>query len=154
MNISIISQSAKMKYVVKELKKFLNEYTTANIVESAPSFDFLVELNIDESMEAHCYSLFGDGKSLKIRGGNASSVLCGVYEALTDAGIFFEATGYSVPTGEFDFNKMMNIKKDVHPKVRRRGIRQHINFPMDISAYSLDDAKEYIRSIARMRLMR
>ncbi len=37
------------------------------------------------------------------------------------------------------------------PKFRLRGIRQHINFPMDISSYSLKEAKEYIRSLARMR---
>ena len=41
-----------MKYAVKELKKFLNEYTTANIVESALSYDAAIELNIDETMEA------------------------------------------------------------------------------------------------------
>lgn len=32
----------------------------------------------------------------------------------------------------------------------KRGIRQHINFPMDISSYSLEQAKAYIHQIADM----
>jgi len=36
--------------------------------------------------------------------------------------------------------------------VTLRGIRQHINFPMDISSYPLAEAKEYIRNLARLRM--
>lgn len=32
----------------------------------------------------------------------------------------------------------------------KRGIRQHINFPMDISSHSLPEAEEYVRNLARM----
>lgn len=39
----------------------------------------------------------------------------------------------------------------VTPKVRWRGIRQHVNFPMDISSYKIEDAKEYLNSLLRMR---
>lgn len=37
------------------------------------------------------------------------------------------------------------------PKVRWRGIRQHVNFPMDISSYEIEEAKHYIASLVRMR---
>jgi hypothetical protein len=39
----------------------------------------------------------------------------------------------------------------VEPRVQWRGIRQHINFPMDISSYPIEEAKDYIRNLARMR---
>lgn len=140
----------ELHYVVCELKHFLNEYTTAAVIENGNEYDAAVELCIDENLQPHCYNLDGDGAVLRIRGGNASSVLCGVYEALADAGINFEAVGYSLPD-QFDMNVFFHDRKEVRPKCRLRGIRQHINFPMDISSYTLKDAREYIRSIARMR---
>jgi len=151
MKISIIARGDELNYSRLELKKFLSEYTNAEITVSKASCDPSVYLYIDSNLPEHCYSLKGNGKILEISGGNASSVLCGVYEALADAGILFEATGYSLPLGKFDLDAMLSINKDVKPKCRLRGIRQHINFPMDISSYSLKEAKEYIRSIARMR---
>lgn len=168
-------QRGQLDYAVKEIRHFLEEYTTAIVAESgaAPAdavapgsasipadaavpgsastpADAAVELFIDQALAAHCYDLHGDGKTLKISGGSPSAVLCGVYEALADAGILFEATGYSA-CGGFDLDAFLRVTKSVRPKSRLRGIRQHINFPMDISSYPLKDAQEYIRDLARMR---
>lgn len=167
---------AGLDYAVRELRHFLQEYTTVKLVrdtawsgnestirgsgesasrsaiESQPKHAGAasVELCLDTSRKPHCYALKGDGTTLRITGGSASSVLCGVYEALGIAGVCFEAVGYSLP-GPFDMGAFLSGNKEVSPKCRLRGIRQHINFPMDISSYSLKEAKEYIRSIARMR---
>jgi hypothetical protein len=39
----------------------------------------------------------------------------------------------------------------VNPYTRWRGIRQHVNFPMDISSYPLEEAKEYLNNLMRLR---
>ncbi len=149
MNIAILTNQAETAYAVSELRKFLPEFTNAEITDSAPA-DKTVTLTVDQTMEAHHYSIRGDGNSLVIRGGNASSVLCGVCDALADAGILFEANGFCVPH-TFDLDVFFAVNKTVRPKFRLRGIRQHINFTMDISSYPLKDAQEYIRNLARMR---
>lgn len=156
MKISICTDSTSnagssgLDYAVREITHFLEEFTTADVTEGENGADAAIRLYIDKGMEPHCYSLKGDGSVLRICGGNASSVLCGIYEGLADAGILFEACGYSLPD-RFDLEAFLHSKKEVSPKCRLRGIRQHINFPMDISSYSLKEAKEYIRGIARMR---
>ena len=145
-----IKFNENLAYVAKELIMFLSKYTNEKLVENASMYDKAVTLSVDECMSAHHYEVNGDGVTLTVVGGNESSVLCGVYEALADAGIFLEATGYSVPHA-FNLDAFFRVNKSVKPKFRLRGIRQHINFPMDISSYTLEEAKEYIRNIARMR---
>lgn len=75
-------------------------------------------------------------------------MLCCVYQLLSQLGICFSTEG--------DFLKKpfalasLPESRDFSPYCRYRGVRQHINFPMDISAYPLGEAKEYIRRLARM----
>jgi len=150
MIIAILNHSSDTAYAASELQYFLLKYTNAEITNVPDAADKVISLVADTSMEMHHYSIHSTGTTMEIRGGNASSVLCGVCEALADAGIFFEANGDSVPHG-FAMDTFFRINKDVQPKFRLRGIRQHINFPMDISSYHLEDAQEYIRALARMR---
>lgn len=145
-----INFNKNLTYAAKELALFLNKYTNEKVAENVSICDKTVVLAIDEKMQPHHYNIKGDGLILTVIGGNKFSVLCGIYEALGDAGILFEATGYSVSQA-FDLTLFFKVNKTVKPKFRLRGIRQHINFPMDISSYTLEEAKEYIRSIARMR---
>ena len=65
-------------------------------------------------------------------------------------GYLFDLTGTSVPE---HWAKAMTEPFDtlIKPDIRWRGIRQHVNFPMDISSYTLEDAKEYIDRLVRMR---
>lgn len=150
MIISINYYQKELEYASRELRFFLEKYTNATVIEHTEVTDKGIVLDVDGSLSAHHYILSGDGTILKIRGGNFSSLLCGVYEALADSGVFFEATGYSLPNA-FDLDGLFCLNKKVEPKFRLRGIRQHINFPMDISSYPLWEAKEYIRNLARMR---
>ncbi|MBE6652001.1 MAG: hypothetical protein E7610_01130 [Ruminococcaceae bacterium] len=149
MTISILRMNSAPVYAEQEMVRFLTEYTNA-VILAGEGGDRTITLAVDETMPAHHYAIDGDGTHTVIRGGNQSSVLCGVYEALADAGILFEANGYSVPLA-FDLDAVFSVRKQVKPRFRLRGIRQHINFPMDISSYALKEAKEYIRSLARMR---
>ncbi len=148
MKFMIQAVSEGLTYAKQELTAFLSRYTN---VQFESMGDAAVRLYVDENLNNESYLLRGDGQTLEIFGANASAVLCGVYEALADAGVFFEPNGYSIPNG-FDLQAFLSICKEVHPKCRLRGIRQHINFPMDISAYPLKDAKEYIYNLARMRM--
>ena len=150
MTVKIIGKTAGTAYAAEELARFLGEFTNAEIAADREEADRRVILSEDPSLPAHWYQISGDGETLSIRGGNASSVLCGVCDALAEAGILFEPTGYAAPRG-FDPDLFFTVRKDVRPKFRLRGIRQHINFPMDISSYPLREAQEYIRSLARMR---
>ncbi|MBE6695428.1 MAG: hypothetical protein E7587_03145 [Ruminococcaceae bacterium] len=150
MIIFIQVQNFEVSYAASELKKFLEEFTNVIFSDTSDGAEHTVSLYVDKTMKAHHYSIHGDGFRLNIRGGNASSVLCGVYEALSEAGILFEANGYSLPHS-FDLTAFFSVNKTVNPRFKLRGIRQHINFPMDISSYSLQSAQEYIRSLARMR---
>lgn len=150
MIVSINYKNEEFRYVFEELKLFLEKYTNNEILINSEYSDKHINLILDRKMESHHYNICGDGFVLEIKAANKSSMLCGVYEALADAGILFEATGYSAPKG-FDLEALFSVNKIVKPKFRLRGIRQHINFPMDISSYSLKEAKEYIRNLARMR---
>jgi hypothetical protein len=149
MTIRILINDAALTYAARECRKFLLEYTAADVTETDGNADKTVRLTVDGALAPHRYSLCGDGDTLSVAGGSPSAVQCGLYAALSEAGVLFEATGYSLP-GAWDTAAFFGTRRDVSPKFRHRGIRQHINFPMDISSYSLDDAKEYIRSIARM----
>ncbi|NDC77080.1 MAG: hypothetical protein EBZ67_04290 [Chitinophagia bacterium] len=37
------------------------------------------------------------------------------------------------------------------PHTRWRGVRQHVNFPMDISSYPIDEARAYLENLMRLR---
>ena len=150
MIVSINYKNQEVKYVFEELKLFLKKYTNCEILENNENSDKKINLVLDESMPSHHYMISGNSSILEITAENKSSLLCGVYEALADAGILFEATGYSVPKA-FDLKTFFSVNKIVKPKFRLRGIRQHINFPMDVSSFALREAKEYIRNLARMR---
>jgi len=145
--IGIKKMNPGLEYAASELKNFLMRYTNSVIADEG---NILFELRVDESMPSHCYGVHGDGKTQVFTGGSHSAVLCAVYEALAHAGILFEAHGFSLP-GAFSLDALLTLNIDVQPKVRQRGIRQHINFTMDISSYPLKEAKEYIRDLARMR---
>ncbi|MBO4939539.1 MAG: hypothetical protein J6D30_00735 [Clostridia bacterium] len=149
MSISI-QYSENLTCAAEELYLFLTTYTKENVLKNGENTDRSICLRVDKGIPEQDYSIFGDGKTLTVLGGRKSSVLCGVYDALADAGILFEATGHSVPQS-FCLDTFFHVHKEVKPKFRLRGIRQHINFPMDVSSYHLEDAKAYIRSLARMR---
>jgi hypothetical protein len=78
-------------------------------------------------------------------------------EILHAAHSFLEHLGF-----QFDmYNSIMPTAIDVKnisigyfptiPYTRWRGIRQHVNFPMDISSYPLEEAREYLNKLIRLR---
>lgn len=132
-------------YAERELKRYLRKYSGAAFGEGA---ELTFRLEVDESLPAHCYGWRREESSLTLRGGSESALLCCVYQLLSQLGVCFSTEG--------DFLKKpfalasLPESRDFAPYCRYRGVRQHINFPMDISAYPLGEAKEYIRRLARM----
>lgn len=71
------------------------------------------------------------------------------YTLMEDMGFTFDITGISKTPVNTEIRQLTN--KEITPKVRWRGIRQHVNFPMDISSYPIEKAKEYLNSLLRLR---
>lgn len=129
-------------YAEAELKKHLE-----TMCGRLPGSTFI--LQTDPAMEEYSYGFDGSSGDILLTGPRENEVLLAVYLALDTVGIVFD-TKTRYPK-EPDFTGLSG-RKTVRPFARLRGIRQHINFPMDISSYHLEDAKEYIRSLARMRM--
>lgn len=88
--------------------------------------------------------------TIRLYGGDEISLTHAAYTLLEELGYTFNLTGISSPVQHKSIDQLKN--KKVTPKVRWRGIRQHVNFPMDISSYSIEEVQEYLRSLLRLRL--
>ncbi len=95
------------------------------------------------------YAMTGN-KQFTLVGGDAVSVLHAAYSLLEEIGYTFDITGVT-RLEKFDFAAIEKIDKKITPHVRWRGIRQHVNFPMDISSYPIGEAKEYLKNLVRLR---
>lgn len=92
----------------------------------------------------------GGGRESVLFGHDRTCLLHAVYTFLEQIGFLFEITG-PVWRGGPAHQAPPEGRLVIEPRVRWRGIRQHINFPMDLSGYPLDEAREYIRNLARLR---
>ena len=129
-------------YAEKELKKHIE-----TVCAKLPDITFI--LQPDEEMDEYSYGYdFTNAGTIVMKGPRENEVLLAMYLVLEKAGIVFDTkTRYP---GKLDFTKIQGTSETIKPFVRLRGIRQHINFPMDISSYHIEEAQEYIRSLARM----
>lgn len=116
----------------------------------ARGVDVNLSLRVDDTLRHGAFACDAADDTLTVRGSDPAAVLAGVYTALEHAGILFDIAG-PVQPDRLNAAALRNLHTLVRPAVTRRGIRQHINFPMDISAYTLQDALEYIRNLARLR---
>ena len=57
MTIAIYEKSAGLSYAAKELRRFLEEYTNAEILrgDDGKEADRRVTLEVDEALPAHCW---------------------------------------------------------------------------------------------------
>jgi hypothetical protein len=90
-----------------------------------------------------------DGRRVIFHGGDEIGLSEAFYTLLEDMGYTFDFTGVSRPVRTIDISELK--AKEIVPRVRWRGVRQHLNFPMDISSYSIEDAKDYLENLFRMR---
>lgn len=132
-----------LNYAAEEIERWL-----PSCVPQAAEWRFL--LFVDPSLPPFCWSVAVDSPQVEIRGHNSACVLHGVYDLLEQAGYIFDVSG---PWLRADAASVVldGYRSEGRPAVLWRGIRQHLNFPMDISSYSLDEARDYLRQLARMR---
>ena len=82
--------------------------------------------------------------------GEPIGILHAIYTYFEDLGVTYDVTGAILP-GIVDWTRVCSSNRKVTPHVRWRGIRQHVNFPMDISSYPIEQAVEYLQNLVRLR---
>ena len=98
---------------------------------------------------AFAYAMTGNNR-FTFSGEDPAAVSHAVYSFLEEIGYVFDITGITAPE-KFNFSTIEGVDKKITPRVRWRGIRQHVNFPMDISSYPIGEAEEYLRNMVRLR---
>jgi hypothetical protein len=90
------------------------------------------------------------GSVLELAGGSPTAALHAVYSLLERLGWRF---GLSFPLRPESpcWQALPTGTERIAPVVARRGIRQHLNFPIDLSAWPLAEARAYLRNLARLR---
>ncbi len=148
-----VNENEVLAYAMSEMKTFLNEDFLKDAGKEGLqtiNIDFFVDNTLPEA--AFNVESKRDGTELNVTliGQSPSDALYAAYTFLEKGGFQFEITGPLVPV-KFDWKAVSDYDEKIVPAIKKRGIRQHINFPMDLSAWSLNDAKEYIRNLSRMR---
>ncbi|MBL8163618.1 MAG: hypothetical protein JNJ61_16655 [Anaerolineae bacterium] len=114
------------------------------------SFPYTFTLTANHELPPFSWSITSRQQHIHIEGHDAACVLHGVYTLLERAGCVFEIDGQHW-RADASLDHWREWSSVIQPAVNWRGIRQHLNFPMDISSYSLQEALAYIRSLARLR---
>lgn len=106
-------------------------------------------LTVNEKLSPFTFSIDREGEAIVLAGHGAAETLTAAYTALEQMGYRFDVIGAIAPA-KLDVAKVI-AKQVITPAIERRGVRQHINFACDLSAYPLNEAKEYIHQLARQR---
>jgi hypothetical protein len=148
------SNDPVLQYCKTELQTFLNSKNGISYSSQQQNADWIISLSKKAELKNGRFCINSVNKKgkqhIELNGGTSSDVLCAVYTLLEKLGYTFEITGYQEPA-KLNKDAIRNYTDTIVPNARYRGIRQHINFPMDLSSYPLEEAKEYIRNLARMR---
>lgn len=134
-------------YGIQELTLFLNQYSTIEETAVQPLFI----LNIDSNrFRKEAYTIIIKQGEFTIGAGSPSALLTGIYSLLEKMGMVFSMNGYHCQYSNGLQFQLAEETIHMEPFCIYRGIRQHINFPMDISSYPVYLAQEYVRNLARM----
>lgn len=141
---NVPQNSSVMELAVSDLQDCLKE-----VPASAASSSFAFTLDPALKKGEFGYQTDHSG-NVVFRAGDEVGITHAVYTYLEKLGYTFDITGISAPE-KFTTTSGMPLDTLVTPAVRWRGIRQHVNFPMDISSYTIEDAKTYVDQLVRMR---
>lgn len=147
-----VDSSLTLQIAVDDLEKSVKEKSSE--IGKVGMKDIHFTLNCDKQLKDgdFGYKVKHDGKGgeIEFSGSDAISITHAVYTFLEKLGYTYDITGVSVPV-KINADALLTSEEMIHPSVRWRGIRQHVNFPMDISSYPIEEAKEYIDHLVRMR---
>ncbi len=93
----------------------------------------------------------GGAPAVAVTGGSPQAVLWATYELLERLGVIFEFSGEILPDRRprLDLTGLQVRRK---PSIPERGLRLHLNFPMDQSSYPLSEFLDWVDRMARMKL--
>ena len=155
--ISIIATKGDqvIEYAAIELSEILKGNFIVGQSDALTSDGWNIVLRTDPGMKPFSFSVVQSkndkNKTIYLSGYDQTCVLHSVYTMLEMVGYTFDITGIRYPKTP-SFKDIIGYSETINPVVERRGIRQHINFLMDISSYPLEEAQEYIRNLARLRM--
>lgn len=153
--ISSVGTGKILEYAKKEMIFFLERYSNHQIGDfSDAEREIILECRKlpVENKKSDYRIEYAESESVKtiwILSNDESGILRGVYDVLERMGLGFQMNG-PVCNKLLDVTACDGVVEESDSFCRHRGIRQHINFPMDISSYHIEEAKEYIRNLARM----
>ncbi len=143
-------QDPVTEYARSEMERFLSPSSLEGSGIHQVYFHFRLEPSFEERAFAIDVEKKGERCNITLTGRTPREVLDAVYTFLEKGGYLFDITGPVSPE-KFKWEEVTGYHEKIVPAVKERGIRQHLNFPMDLSAWSVEDAKAYIRNLARMR---
>ena len=145
-------QHPTLRFAAEEVRHFLGSGTIVPVHES----NWQLHVRVDAALPAYAFAIDAhENGTIVLSGHDESCALHAVYTWLEKLGWRFEITGarrLQASNLEAQFQTLVGWSAQFQPAVNQRGIRQHLNFPMDISGYTLHDAEEYLRNLARLRL--
>ena len=109
-----------------------------------------IEMRTNPQLAPFAFAMERKGEKLVLEGHGEPELLQAVYTALEQMGYRFEVTG-PVSPASVSWELIPASRQVFTPAIQRRGVRQHINFNMDVSGYPIAEAREYIRNLARLR---
>jgi len=149
--IRTASDDPVLAFAVRELKWMLEASTSWRVIVGTGAADWVVRLKISPKLPCAAFEIrTSKPRVIELAGQDASATLVAAYTMLERAGVCFDVTGPVFPA-VLKLEKASVGPVRIVPAVIERGIRQHINFTMDISSYPLAEAREYIRNLARLR---
>ena len=152
--IRTVGEGDILAYAERELRSFLMRYSNHCLCEEEAERKIILECKDgEEECGGTACRIAGRQESgrwiVSVTSDTQGGLLHGVYRMMEGMGICFQMNG-PVLNGLLDVTAWDGTEEEVRPFLRHRGIRQHINFPMDISSYHIEEAEEYIRNLARM----
>ena len=153
--LHISDRHPTLRFAAEELRQFLSSDTIVPVSEAAEA-DWQLSVQLDTALPAYAFAVaVQQDHTILLTGHDESCALHAVYTWLEKLGWCFEITGARRLLGvdlAAQLESLIGWSAQFQPAVSQRGIRQHLNFPMDISGYPLAEAKEYLRNLARLRL--
>lgn len=144
-----------IEFAARELQSLLEKTTALLFGAFGAQAQYAFTLAADPALPPTAFAVAiarrGGRLEVGLSGHDDAGVLHAVYTLLETCGARFDILGPQLPD-RIDLDALPEGRRVVTPFVRRRGIRQHINFAMDVSSYPLAEALEYIRSLARLRM--
>ena len=137
-----------LNFYKKELEQFLPKKIQA---EQSVNFNYKFKITAPNK-GSFSYHIIRKQKQFMVEfsGEDVTCLGHAVYSFLEHTGYRFEFNTSSNPI-KLQLDTIQSYKQTIEPFTRWRGIRQHLNFPMDLSSYPLNEAKAYLRSLVRMR---